>query len=172
MKFTLITTTFLIFSIFSARLLANNQTITSKSSFLDKNDLLGYLQAPNGTYIEVKIAKSFSDQSKGFSGVKSHQVLDHQGIFFYYDELGVRSFWMPDTYFDLDIIFLDSNLKIVHLIKNAPHHPGRKTPPEIYRTPQVIAQHVLELKSGSKASKLLEVGQKFLWVKEPHFPKK
>ena len=35
------------------------------------------------------------------------------------------------------------------LIKNAPHHPGRQEPPAIFRSKQVIASHVLEIKTSS-----------------------
>ena len=47
---------------------------------------------------------------------------------------------------------MNPELKVLELIKNAPHHPGRQEPPTIFRSKQVIASHVLEIKTSSGLS--------------------
>ena len=63
---------------------------------------------------------------------------------------------MPDTYFDLDILFLDGNFKITHIERNVPHHPSRKG--AIPRVPPQRAHYVLEIKGRTPLSKKLKKG--------------
>ena len=75
-----------------------------------------------------------------------------------------RRFWMPDTYFNLDIIFLDDSLRIVGIENNVPAHPGFSEPPAIYRTKEYQAKYILETKAGVKFSKKLKSGDKLTWI--------
>ena len=68
---------------------------------------------------------------------------------------------MPDTWFDLDIFFLNENLTVTALERALPHHPGRKMPPPIAQTSSHFCRHVLELKSGTALSKKIVVGTQF-----------
>jgi uncharacterized membrane protein (UPF0127 family) len=70
---------------------------------------------------------------------------------------------MPDTYFDLDIFFLDKDLKILEVQRNVPHYPGRQNPSKIPRTKKVLSAHVLEMKSDSPLAKELKPGQTLKW---------
>ena len=92
------------------------------------------------------------------SGLRTLEI--NQGMLFVYKEEGPRRFWMPDTYFNLDIIFLDKNLVIVAIEKNVPHHPGRKVPPPIYSTKTYRAKYVLEIKANSPVSHDMNSRQK------------
>ena len=97
------------------------------------------LALPSGKMIETKLAITNKEQTIGLSGTKPEQMTKTQGLLFFYLNDGRRQFWMPNTYFDIHIIFLDKDLKIVGLEKNVPHHPGKKEPPKIYRTRPYIA---------------------------------
>ncbi len=125
-------------------------------------------KTPNGDTINLRLAISIVDQTKGLSGLKSNQFSNNEGMLFAYDSAGPRRFWMPDTYFDLDIYFLDEKLNIIAAEKNVPAHPGRNEPPFIYQTGTYIAWHVLELKTTSDISKKLKVGDQLKWsAKKP-----
>ena len=113
---------------------------------------------PYGDKIKLRLAITPETQTRGLSVLRDHEFQDNEGMLFVYDKSGPRRFWMPDTYFNLDIYFLDSNYKILAVEKNVPHHPGRQEPPAIYQTKTYEAQHVLELKSSSKISKKLKKG--------------
>jgi len=109
--------------------------------------------APNNPWPE--------EVTRGLSGVSPKDFKDDQGLLFFFPELGSRSFWMPDTYFDLDIIFLDKDLKVLDIVRDVPHHPGFQEP--IPRVKTVQAWHVLEMKAGSSHAQEIKIGQKLSW---------
>lgn len=129
-----------------------------------KHSLAGYLVTESGEKVQVKLAISNQQQTKGLSGVQAGKLKDNQGMLFVYEKEAPRSFWMPDTYFDLDIFFLNKDLKIVHIARNVSHHPGRIEPPAIARTKAIKCQYVLELASTSPLSKKIKLGQNLKWL--------
>ena len=70
---------------------------------------------------------------------------------------------MPNTYFNLDIIFLDRQLKVLAIERNVPAHPGMQEPPMIYRTKNYYAHHVLEIRADSPLSQEIQVGSQIGW---------
>jgi uncharacterized membrane protein (UPF0127 family) len=70
---------------------------------------------------------------------------------------------MPDTYFDLDIIYLNRELIITDIVRNLPHYIGKANPELIPRARAVWARHALEMKATSKISKNLKIGDKLKW---------
>ncbi|MBC7712391.1 MAG: DUF192 domain-containing protein [Rhizobacter sp.] len=153
-------------------------TIYQKSSKLIKNLLLiavlvpafalaksDYnIQNPKGLKIALRLAITQDEHAKGLSGLKQKQFTNKEGMLFVNDGMGTRRFWMPDTYFNLDIIFLDQDLAVVDLEKNVPSHPGMIEPPVIYRTKSYQAQFVLETNAKSPFSKDLKPGDKLKWI--------
>ena len=63
---------------------------------------------------------------------------------------------MPETHFDLDIIFLDRHLTIIDIARNIAHHPSKKAP--IPRIAPRWAHHVLEVKAQTPGAKKLKPG--------------
>ncbi|MCX8163321.1 MAG: DUF192 domain-containing protein [Candidatus Micrarchaeota archaeon] len=61
--------------------------------------------------IFAKVADESWEQQIGFQRAK--KIEENQGILFVFDKQEKRSFWMKDVEFDLDIIFLDENKKVV-----------------------------------------------------------
>jgi uncharacterized membrane protein (UPF0127 family) len=116
----------------------------------------------NGQVISAFLADDEVKQEKGLSGVKV--LKDHQGMIFVYPKLMYLRFWMPDTYLNLDIFFLDKNLNVIYIERNVPAHPGRKEPPKIARTANIYAQVVLELRSGTINAKSIKKGDRLKWV--------
>lgn len=114
------------------------------------------MQNPKGNIITLDLALTANQHAQGLSGVRSRNFKNSQGMLFVNAEIGPRRFWMPDTYFNLDIIFLDATLKIVGIEKNVPAHPGNYEPPTIYKTNIYNAQFILETKAGSAFSKKLK----------------
>lgn len=128
----------------------------------------GKMQNKKGQVIDVALATTREEQTKGLSGIKSKQFKMTQGMLFVNNEMAPRKFWMPDTYFNLDIIFLDSNLKIVGIDRNALSHPGMTEPPVIYRTGIYNAQFILETKANSTFSKHLMIGDELKYLGKPN----
>lgn len=121
------------------------------------------LSLPSGKLIKTKLAITQAEQNQGLSGLRPNQFGPYDGLLFFYPFNGRRQFWMPDTYFNIDIIFLDKTLRVIALEKNVPHHPGRNEPPAIYRTKTYLARHVLEIKADSPLSAEIHVGTQFGW---------
>jgi uncharacterized membrane protein (UPF0127 family) len=119
---------------------------------------------PSSQKVNVRLALTRMEHSRGLSGIKASDFPDTQSMLFVNDRMGERRFWMPDTYFNLDITFLDSDLKIVGIEKNVPAHPGMTEPPVIFRTKTYKAQFVLETKANAPFSKNLKVGDKLKWI--------
>jgi hypothetical protein len=139
------------------------QKISSPQAGVVAKDFKTYpvmrLATSSGKLIKAYMAKSIEEQTQGLSGVKENQIADNEAMIFLYEQAGPLSFWMPNTYTDLDIFFLDSHFKVLHVERGVPAHPGMQEPPAIARTPNVYANHVLELKASSKLSKEIKVGE-------------
>lgn len=116
------------------------------------------LALPSGKLINAFLAKGPQQQTQGLSGVRPEELTDNEGMLFWYPEKGPRSFWMPNTYINLDIIFLNEDFKVLYVAKNVLAHPGMEEPPVIARTPSIFARHVLELKSSSPLTDEIKKG--------------
>lgn len=124
---------------------------------LTKNTIL---LTPKSQELRTELAISDSAQRQGLSGRQKGDFCLNCAMLFYYQQDSSKSFWMPDTYFPLDIFFLDQDLRIVEVERDMPAHPGREEPPSIARTSSIFARHVLEMRSDSPLAKELQKGMK------------
>jgi uncharacterized membrane protein (UPF0127 family) len=138
-------------------LLLSCQSESRKS--LKEVDLL----TPKGTAIRTRLAITHKDQERGLSGTRSEDFDEDEGMLFYYLEDGEKYFWMPDTYFDLDLFYLDKDLKVLDIVRRLPYHVGRHNEDLIPRARPVWCRHTLEMKSDSKISSGIQVGDKLTW---------
>ena len=137
---------------------------SAESSLLQFHDKIT-LETPAGTEISTYVAMSERLKTQGLSGVKSNEFSDDQAMIFYYEKDGPRNFWMPNTYFNLEIFYLDKNFKILSVETDVPHHPGRVEPPRIPRIKTHYSRYVLEMKSSSDLAKNLRPGQTLKLIK-------
>jgi uncharacterized membrane protein (UPF0127 family) len=149
-------------------LLAINCNGTSKVKKLDSaaNQLPKVVQiaSPSGQLIKTHMAITDEEQKQGLSGMKPADFSAHEGMLFFYTTDEVRMFWMPDTYFDLDLFFLNKNLKIVDVHRSLKFHPGRQEPPAIARSKHAYSRHILEMRSDSSLAKSLKRGDYLKWM--------
>jgi uncharacterized protein len=82
--------------------------------------------------------------SKGLS-VKN-QLRENESMLFVFEEPSRHAFWMKDMKFPIDIIWLDSNSKIVHIEENLAPCPLVLICPS--HSPNVNSQYVLETTAG------------------------
>ena len=134
-------------------------TICAKDIFTMKN--------ASGKTVQLRLAISKDEQTHGLSGLKSNEFKISEGMLFINDYESPRTFWMNDTYFNLDIIFLNKDLKIVGIEKNVPFHAGSNEPPRIYRTNTYQSQFVLETKGNAPFSKSLKVNDQLQFLGKP-----
>lgn len=134
-------------------------TVCAKDIFILKN--------PSGKTIQLRLAISKDEQSRGLSGLKPNDFKINEGMLFINSDESPRTFWMNDTYFNLDIIFLSKDLKIVGVEKNVPFHAGSNEPPKIYRTHTYRSQFVLETKGKAPFSRSLKVNDQLRFLGKP-----
>ena len=121
------------------------------------------LVTPKGDIIKTKLAITLSEQEQGLSGVRPEDFADNDGMLFYYLDDSDKYFWMPDTYFDLDLIYLDKDLKVVDIIRKLPYHKGRHNESLIPRARGVWCRHTLEMKASSPLAASIQIGDQLTW---------
>jgi uncharacterized membrane protein (UPF0127 family) len=122
---------------------------------------------PNGKILKTRLALSNETRENGLSAIDESSLADHQGMLFLFSGEAPRQFWMPNTYFDLDVFFLDANLRVLKIARDLAKHPGLSNTPPISFTPTVFCAHVLELKASSKISKEITEGMHLQWMSRP-----
>lgn len=102
-----------------------------------------YLITPSGDTIhrlDIEIAESDYERETGLMYRRSME--EDQGMLFIFDNEEPRGFYMKNTYIPLDLIFLDSNRRVVSIYPNA-----QPESMETIRSEQP-AQYVLEINAG------------------------
>ena len=143
-------------------------------NFISPSSKSYFIRRESKEIYQVMVLTTEKELSRGFSGVKPEQVEDFQGLLFAFPDTSLRYFWMPNTFFNLKIIYLDENFVVKNIVENAPHHIGYdESVKKIFRAPAYSAKYVLEFKSSSKKAAEIKIGDKFSWVREgPTFQRK
>lgn len=90
-------------------------------------------------------------RERGLSGVST--LSGSQGMFFSFDEMGIYGFWMKDMIIPIDILWLNTNLQVVHIEKGV----ATSTYPNIFFSKRP-ARFVLEVASGTASFIGVKVG--------------
>lgn len=129
----------------------------SSSSHL-KNYKQGKFIIPSGEEIHVYITSNEAEQRLGLSKIKDEDFDPLSGMLFPESQMRVRQFWMPETYFDLDVIFMNEDYYILDIHRNLKHNPHKANNILTEYSKKVFSQHVLEIKSSSPLAKKLAPG--------------
>lgn len=97
-----------------------------------------------GHRFEVEIADNQEARARGLM-FRDSMPADH-GMLFTFESAYVQTFWMKNTRIPLDILYFDSNYKLVSVQQRVP--PCRSDPCAQYPSTGP-AQYVLELNSGT-----------------------
>lgn len=107
---------------------------------------------------QVKIADTDNERTQGLSGVETLQV--NEGMLFDFMTEDKWTIWMKDMLIDLDIIWLDAEKTVVHIVKDADHTRGE----DAVFIPNTAARYVLELPAGTTSEYTITVGSKAAFV--------
>lgn len=101
--------------------------------------------------IPVEIATSSQEKQKGLCCRNS--LPENQGMLFVYEKPGNYRFWMKDTRIPLDMYWISSEKKIVHIEENVQPESYKKS----FGT-DVPSQYVLETNAGFAKQHNIRVG--------------
>ena len=108
----------------------------------------------NGEEIRVTLAVSPSARTKGLSGRLG--LAEGTGMLFIFERAGNHGIWMKEMNFPIDILWLDEELRVVHIKERA--EPSSY--PETFR-PSLPARYVLEVPAGFVKEKTVILGSQF-----------
>lgn len=103
----------------------------------------------------VEVAEDEYEQATGL--MFREDLSENQGMIFIHEDENLRYFWMKNTPLSLDMIFVDSNMKIVHIEKYT--EPMSE---ELYPS-KYPAQYVVETVAGFTDQYDIRVGSKISW---------
>ena len=130
----------------------NDKVLTREIPFT-KEGTLSIVRSTNDSLIatlDIEIAEGEYETATGL--MYRNSMEDHQAMLFIFDRESPLSFYMKNTQFPIDIIYLDKDLKIVEVYRDA--KPFDPTPLPSGRP----AKYVLEVNAGMVARwKLLPI---------------
>jgi uncharacterized membrane protein (UPF0127 family) len=106
----------------------------------------------NDTCFNVSLAVTIAEHARGLMFVD--HLDEDRGMLFVFEKDGIYPFWMKDTLIPLDIIWIDSDGKVVFISRN--NQPCMFTCLDI--DPGKQARYVLEINAGISNSIGLAVG--------------
>lgn len=109
--------------------------------------------AINNEHITVEIADTHAEQELGLG--QRDSLAANSGMLFVFNESGDHPFWMKDTRFNLDMIWINADKKIVAIADNV----ASNTYPQSFRASEP-SKYVLEVNGGFAASRHIKVGDK------------
>lgn len=92
---------------------------------------------------EVETARTQEERARGL--MFRENLSENRGMLFVFEEEGIHPFWMKNTLIPLDIIWIDSNKKIVYISRDT--QPCKTEFCQSYN-PNKAAKYVLEINGG------------------------
>lgn len=143
----LITCAIIIFFISFSQLYAfnlqnNNNTTSINTDFFPNYEKT--IISINGINVTMAIASTDEQRIRGLSGIE--KMNENEGMLFLFDKPSKQGFWMNKMNFPIDIIWLDSNNKVVHIEKQL--EPCKLFLACPVYNPEVDSLYVIELRSG------------------------
>ncbi len=132
---------------------------TDAVSFTKEGELMLYKSTSDSliTTLEIEIADTDYDTQTGL--MYRDQLGANQGMLFVFPETAMHSFHMKNTKIALDLLFIDENLRIVHMVQNA------QPMDETGLSSQFPVIHVLEVNGGYAAKWKLQTGDRIVYQK-------
>lgn len=101
--------------------------------------------------VSARIADSDPERTKGLSGTK--ELKDNEAMLFTYETSGNWGIWMKDMNYSIDIIWLDDQKKVIHIVE----HASPDSYPKVFE-PGKNARYVVELAAGYVRRNNVSVG--------------
>ena len=129
-------------------------SITKEINFTKEGEL--FLKKPTTDSVfktlDIEFAETEYETQTGL--MYRHMMESHQAMLFIFKKEQPRSFYMKNTEFPLDIIYINKKKEIVRIQKNAKPFDESSLPSD------VDAQFVLEINAGLSDTWFIEIGDK------------
>jgi len=127
-----------------------NESSISKVEILNQEDTV--------IIVEVEIADTKELRALGLSGRK--ELGDYQGMLFIMDEEDTHSFWMKDMEIELDLLYINTQGKIVDIFEN--QKPCTSTFCPTIQSPYE-SKYILEVIGGFVETNRIDVGNEVIF---------
>ncbi|MEE8401365.1 MAG: DUF192 domain-containing protein [Candidatus Hydrothermarchaeaceae archaeon] len=114
---------------------------------------LDALYLEDGKVISLEISRTSEERRKGL--MSREGIGEKEGMLFIFEEGGLPKIWMKNMKFPIDILWMDSEFRVVHIESNVP--PCKDAPCPIYGSKNP-ADYVLEVKANLVEEEGIEVG--------------
>ena len=105
----------------------------------------------NGKEINLEVVKTLEDKRRGLSGRDSLDA--DAGMLFLFEDSAVRSFWMKEMNFPIDILWIDENMEIVGIEESV----SPNSFPQKFLSPKPVP-FVVEVNGGWSREHKIKVG--------------
>ncbi|RFN58591.1 DUF192 domain-containing protein [Marixanthomonas ophiurae] len=137
---------------------SEQKSITKEVSFTKEGELT-LKEAKTDSIITTLDIEIADDEYQTQTGLMYRKGMgDNQGMLFVFEDSRPRSFYMKNTEFSIDIIYINSDKEIVSIQKNAKPMDPTSLPS------QGAAQYVLEVNAGLSDTWELEKGDVVGWT--------
>ena len=113
------------------------------------------LTLPSGTALQVEVMVKDEDRAMGLMFRPS--LPKDRGMLFVFETSDFHGIWMKNCRFPIDIVWLDEQRQVVHVVEAAP--PCAKEPCAVYQTMQ-RALYVVEMNAGQARREKVAVGSR------------
>lgn len=126
--------------------------------FFSKSEKVNTVIFGEKTYF-VEISDTNTERQRGLS---FHTPLtSDEGMLFVFEKEDFHGFWMKDMLFSIDIIWIDANLRVVHIEREV----SPETYPKVFR-PESKSLYVLEILAGQSEINNIKIGDSLKILKK------
>jgi uncharacterized membrane protein (UPF0127 family) len=118
---------------------------------------------PSGHEFSLEVAADDASRGRGYMGRES--VGRREGMLFIFDASDRHSFWMKNCKVALDIVWLDSEERVVWIESDRKPCPADGDCPSI--VPAAPARYVVEFAAGTVAAESLKLGDALVVLSDP-----
>jgi uncharacterized membrane protein (UPF0127 family) len=111
------------------------------------------LTLPSGKVLQVELMVKDEDRAMGVMFRPS--LPEDRGLLFVFDQPDFHGFWMKNCRFPIDMVWLDTERRVVHIAESVP--PCTKEPCPVY-APMRKASSVLEVNAGQARREKAVIG--------------
>ncbi len=138
---------------------SENKSLTKEITFTKEGELTLQKAVSDSTIAKLDIEIADDEYSTQTGLMYRHSMAENQGMLFVFNDSRQRSFYMKNTEIPLDIIYCNSEKKIVSIQKNAKPFDETSLPSD------AASQYVLEVNAGLSDKWKLEKGDKIQFTK-------